>query len=91
MKNTYFYAVGQDNLYNDQGVKVYDPMEDVLTQITDPKIVLETVTNQKSYYKLKPPEKMVIDDIPKPAKAVKVVNALKTTSTYKNYSDRQND
>lgn len=60
------------------------------TQITDPKIVLETVTNQKDYYKLKPPEKMVIDDIVKSTKAVKVVNTLKT-STYKNYNDRQRE
>jgi transposase-like protein len=34
---------------------------------------------------------MVIDDIPKPTKVEKVVNALKTTSTYKNYSDRQRE
>lgn len=34
------YQDGQDNLYDYQVIKVYDPMEDVL----------ETVTNQQDYY-----------------------------------------
>jgi hypothetical protein len=38
----------------------------------------ETATNKKGYDKLQSPEEMVIIDIPKPTKAIKVV--------YKNYS-----
>ncbi|EIE75786.1 hypothetical protein RO3G_00495 [Rhizopus delemar RA 99-880] len=35
---------GQENLFNEHGGKVYDPVEDFLTQIDDPNIVLETIT-----------------------------------------------
>lgn len=34
-----------DNIYNEQGEIVYDPMEDVLTQDDDPNVVLETITS----------------------------------------------
>ncbi|KAI8060412.1 uncharacterized protein B0P05DRAFT_477956, partial [Gilbertella persicaria] len=40
---------GQENVYNDLGIKVFDPVEDVLTQITDPNVVLETIATQSSY------------------------------------------
>lgn len=36
-------------------------MEDVLTQITDPNVVLETITSQKAYLSLKPPEKVIVE------------------------------
>ncbi|KAI7903457.1 uncharacterized protein BX663DRAFT_409748, partial [Cokeromyces recurvatus] len=80
----FFYEDEQKNLHNKQRIKVYNPMKNVLTQITNPEIVLVTVTNRKNYYKLKPLKKMVIDDV------VKVVNSL-TTLTYKNYNDRQRE
>ncbi|KAG1137118.1 hypothetical protein G6F37_011518 [Rhizopus arrhizus] len=31
---------GQENVYTEQGTKVFDPMEDILTQVIDPNIVL---------------------------------------------------
>lgn len=30
--STFFYEDGQDNIDNEQGENVYDPMEDVITQ-----------------------------------------------------------
>lgn len=49
MTNTFFYEDGQENVYKEQGIKVFDPMEDVLMQITDPNVVLETIDTQSSY------------------------------------------
>ncbi|KAI8046950.1 uncharacterized protein B0P05DRAFT_567468, partial [Gilbertella persicaria] len=49
MANTFFYENGQENVYNDLGIEVFDPVEDVLTQITDPNVVLETIATQSSY------------------------------------------
>ena len=40
MTTTFFYKDGQENVYTEQGIKVFDPMEDILTQVTDPNIVL---------------------------------------------------
>ncbi|RCH85203.1 hypothetical protein CU097_008583 [Rhizopus azygosporus] len=54
---TFFYEDGQENLFNEHGEKVYDPMEDFLTQIDDPNIVLETITNRETYLSAKRPEK----------------------------------
>lgn len=45
----FFHEDGQENVYNDLGIKVFDPMEDVLTQITDPNVVLETIATHSSY------------------------------------------
>ncbi|KAG2236674.1 hypothetical protein INT48_000671 [Thamnidium elegans] len=52
---------GQENLFNEHGEKVYDPMEDVLTQIDDPNIVLETITNRGTYLSAKRPRKSYCD------------------------------
>ena len=41
----------------EQGEKVYDSMEDVLTQVNDPIIVLETIISRETYLKTKRPEK----------------------------------
>lgn len=57
MANRFFYEDGQDNLYNEQGEKVYDPMDGILTQISDPNIVLQTITSQQTYLALKPAER----------------------------------
>jgi hypothetical protein len=47
MERPFFYD-GQDNLYNEQGVKVYDPMGDILTEINDPNMILQRVTGQST-------------------------------------------
>ncbi|KAI7867958.1 hypothetical protein BDF14DRAFT_1725650, partial [Spinellus fusiger] len=52
-----FFYDGQENIFNKQGEKVYDPMEDVLTQADDPNIVLETITSRETYLNAKRPEK----------------------------------
>lgn len=39
------FFMKMDNIYNEQGEIVYDPMEDVLTQDDDPNVVLETITS----------------------------------------------
>ncbi|KAI7866248.1 hypothetical protein BDF14DRAFT_1695012, partial [Spinellus fusiger] len=54
-----FFYDGQDNIYNEQEEIVYDLMEDVLTQIDDPSVILETITSQKTYLIVKRPEKTV--------------------------------
>jgi hypothetical protein len=36
MTNTFFYKDEQENVYNEQGIKIFDPMEDVLTKIANP-------------------------------------------------------
>ncbi|KAG0738811.1 hypothetical protein G6F62_007891 [Rhizopus arrhizus] len=43
MKNSFFYEDGQNNIYNENGQLTYDPMEDVMSTIDDPTIVLETL------------------------------------------------
>jgi hypothetical protein len=35
--------VGHENIFNEEGEKVYDPMEYVLTHIDDPNIVLKKI------------------------------------------------
>jgi hypothetical protein len=40
MTTTLFYEDGQENVYTEQGIKAFDPVEDILTQATDPNIVL---------------------------------------------------
>jgi hypothetical protein len=57
MSNTFYFEDGQENVYNDRGQKVFDPMEDILTQIKDPNIVLETVTSRQAIWQLLDPKK----------------------------------
>ncbi|GAA5809182.1 hypothetical protein MFLAVUS_002587 [Mucor flavus] len=74
------------NIYNEDGERVFDPMEDVLTEINGPNVVLETITSQKFYLDLKPVEKeTTVKDITK--KAVEVVEVV-DRSTYKDYNDQ---
>lgn len=86
MANTFFYGDGQENVYNDLGIKVFDPIEDVLTQITYPNIVLETIATQSSYLEARKSseEKNVkkIDDI-----EPKSVTKPKLENMYNDYSD----
>jgi hypothetical protein len=85
MTTTFYFEDGQDNVYNEQGKKVFDPMEDVLTQVTDPNIVLETVTNRKSYLSnLKPVPKT----IPKEKVANRKPKKPVPKTVYNDYSDR---
>ncbi|KAG1607144.1 hypothetical protein G6F46_012510 [Rhizopus delemar] len=82
---TFFYEDGQENLFNEHGEKVYDPMEDVLTQIDDPNIVLETITNRETYLSAKRPEKATGE--PSVTKPLKSSNLTKSTKSYSIYSD----
>ncbi|ORE17699.1 hypothetical protein BCV71DRAFT_180916, partial [Rhizopus microsporus] len=63
---------------------VYDPMEDVLTQIDDPNVILETITSQRTYLSVKRPEKTVEESFPKKQPKTKVPDSDRS---YKNYSD----
>lgn len=82
---TFFYEDGQENLFNELGEKVYDPMEDVLTQIDDPNIVLETITNRETYLNAKRPEKVTSE--PAVKKQLKSSNLTKSAKSYNLYSD----
>ncbi|KAI9365188.1 hypothetical protein BD770DRAFT_336835, partial [Pilaira anomala] len=62
MSNVLYYEDGPDNPYDEQGMRVCDPMEDVLTEVNDSNIILETLTNQKTYFDQKPLEKLVVVD-----------------------------
>ncbi|KAG1396024.1 hypothetical protein G6F60_009883 [Rhizopus arrhizus] len=53
-KNTFYYEDGLENIFNDNGEKVVDPMEDVLTYIIDPNIVLAITMSQAAYLAAKP-------------------------------------
>ncbi|KAI7906930.1 uncharacterized protein BX663DRAFT_426405 [Cokeromyces recurvatus] len=48
----FYYEDGNDNIFNDNGTEVYDPMEGVLTDMTDSNIVLETITSRDIYLKI---------------------------------------
>lgn len=57
IKNTFFYEDEHENVYNEYEKRVFDPIEGVLTEVSDPNEVLETITSQKSYLSVKPAEK----------------------------------
>ncbi|KAI7864045.1 hypothetical protein BDF14DRAFT_1838257 [Spinellus fusiger] len=61
MSNVFYYEDGQDTLYDEQEMRAYDPMEDVLTQFNDSNIILEMLTNQKTYFDQKLLEKLIVD------------------------------
>jgi hypothetical protein len=81
-KNIFFYEDGHDNFYNKDGERVFDPMEGMLTEISDPNIVLETITSQKPYLSLKPAEKETTakDSTKKTIEVVKKAASTKTTT-----------
>ena len=58
-------------------------MEGVLTEISDPNIVLETITSQMSYLSLKPAEKETTakDSTKKVIKVIKKAASTKTITT----------
>ena len=82
-KSTFFYEDEHNNAYNKDGERVFDPMEGVLTEISDPNIVLETITSQMSYLSLKPAEKETTakDSTKKVIKVIKKAASTKTTTT----------
>jgi transposase len=59
-------------------------MEDVLTQVDDPNVILETITSQKTYLSVKRLEKTVEESPPKKQPKTKVPELDRS---YKNYSD----
>lgn len=86
MPNQFYYEDGQDNVYNEQGVKIFDPMEDVLTQIKDPNIVLESLTTQKLY--LSTPRPSVSKSLVKKETAEPAANKSKSPAAqHTEYSD----
>jgi hypothetical protein len=58
-------------------------MEGVLTEISDPNVVFEAITSQKSYLSLKPTKKETTakDSTKKAIKVVKKAASTKTTTT----------
>jgi hypothetical protein len=68
-----------------RGEKVYDPMEDALTHVDDPNIVLETITSRQTYLSAKHPEKIAEElSVKKQSKPSKLKSSVKL---YVNYSD----
>ena len=82
-KNTFFYEDKHNNAYSKDGERVFDPMEGVLTEISDPNVILETITSQKSYLSLKPADKETTakDSTKKAIEVVKKAAPTKTTTT----------
>ena len=60
MANTFYFKDEMDNLFDEQSERVYDPMEGILTEITDSNIVLDTIINRKSYLAYKPAWKNIV-------------------------------
>jgi hypothetical protein len=82
-KNTFFYEDRHNSAYNKDGERVFDPMEGILTEISDPNVILETITSQKSYLSLKPAEKETTAkySTKKAIEVVKKAVSTKTTTT----------
>ncbi|ORE10964.1 hypothetical protein BCV72DRAFT_220394 [Rhizopus microsporus var. microsporus] len=59
-------------------------MEDVLTQIDNPNVILETITSQKTYLSIIRPEKTVEESSPKKQPKTELPDLDRS---YKNYSD----
>ncbi|RCH80243.1 hypothetical protein CU097_002742 [Rhizopus azygosporus] len=82
--STFFYEDRFENLYNEQGEKAYDPMEDILSDVINPSIILENITSREKCLSVKRSEKMIeevsIKNQPRSEKP-------KQASPYNNYSD----
>ena len=63
--------------------RVFDSMERELTEISDPNVILETITSQNFYLSLKPAEKETTakDSTKKAIEVVKKAASTKTTTT----------
>ena len=80
IKNTFFYEDRHDNAYNKNGERVFDLMQGMLTEISEPNVVLETITSQKTYLGLKPAEKETTEKY-STKKAIEVVKKAASTKT----------
>jgi transposase len=85
-KNTFYYEDGLENVFNENGEKVVDPMEGVLTDIIDPNIVLATITSQAAYLAAKPDDIKDTEMGDGSANKVKLAKAP-VNSTYRNYDE----
>ncbi|KAI7903236.1 uncharacterized protein BX663DRAFT_507945 [Cokeromyces recurvatus] len=73
-----------ENIFNEEGEKIYDLMEDVLTHVDDPNIVLEIITSRQTYLSIKRPEKIAEEpSVKKQSKPSKLKPSMKL---YNNYS-----
>ena len=83
IKTTFFLEDEHNNSYNKDEERAFDPTEGVLAEISDPNVVLETLTSQKSYLSLKPAEKETTakDSTKKALTLVKKATSAKTTTT----------
>lgn len=79
--NVFYYKGVQDNIYDKQGARVYESMNDVLTKVDGTKIILETLIDQKIYLDQKSLEKLVEDKL---TSAVKLEKRTSTVSVYTN-------
>lgn len=50
-KYFFFMKIGRKTFIKRKGIKVFDPMEDILAQIINSNVVLETIAAQSSYLK----------------------------------------
>jgi hypothetical protein len=96
MKNTFYYAhfkdENNDSLIDETGSVVDDPMEEVFTEIKDPRIFLETIISHDQYQKNKPKEskKKTLVENEGSLTAAKKSTSKKTGSTsYLVYNDHQ--
>ncbi|KAI8095867.1 hypothetical protein BDF21DRAFT_329678, partial [Thamnidium elegans] len=81
----FFYEDGQENIFNEKE-KVYDPMEDILTYIGDPNLVLETITSRQNYLSVKRPPKKIVEGFS--VKTQSKPSKLKPSmESYNSYSD----
>jgi hypothetical protein len=86
MSFTFFYQDGSDELRNEQNEIVDDPMEDIHTDITDPRIVLETITSHKQYQQNKPAKKLPETKEDPPFEAEEIVPKKSCADSNADYS-----
>ncbi|KAI7867983.1 hypothetical protein BDF14DRAFT_1725449, partial [Spinellus fusiger] len=84
--HVFYYENGYENVYNEDGERVFDSMKSILTEISDPNVVLETITSQKFYLSLKPTEKETTpeDTLHKSVEVAKLIG----NGAYKDYNDQ---
>lgn len=85
MTNIFYFEDEQENVCNEKGKKVFDPMEEVLMQVTDPNIVLQTVTSQKTYLSNR---KHVSKTVAKASAVNPKPKKPERKSVYKDYSNK---
>ncbi|GAA5811006.1 hypothetical protein MFLAVUS_004435 [Mucor flavus] len=88
--NTFYYEDGLENIFNENGESVLDPMEGVLSDIIDPNIVLTTITSQTAYLAARLEDKEDQRDAEMQEIPAALAKSTKTTtlnSTYRKYDD----